>query len=135
MVLPFYVSFICTYNPIVLQTSIFYFLWSCRCLNIQNCSCHDIAEILLKLALNTNQSINQSLDQSYVQNKILLHFMIYQRGDLDNKCLRGRGDLDNKCLRGRGDLDNKCLRGRGDLDNKCLRGRIGRHTFILPPFI
>ena len=28
----------------------------------KTCSRHDIAEILLKLALNTNQSINQSLD-------------------------------------------------------------------------
>ena len=26
---------------------------------------HDIAEILLKLALNTNQSINQSINQAY----------------------------------------------------------------------
>ena len=38
-----------------------YFLGSSRCLIYKICSRHDIAEILLKLALNTNQSINQSL--------------------------------------------------------------------------
>jgi hypothetical protein len=38
-----------------------YFLGSSRCLIYKICSCHDIAEILLKLALNTNQSINHVL--------------------------------------------------------------------------
>jgi hypothetical protein len=38
--------------------------------NNKMCSGHDIAEILLKLALNTNQSINQSIN-----NETLLTFL------------------------------------------------------------
>jgi hypothetical protein len=37
------------------------FLWSCKCLIYKICSRHDIAEIVLKLVLNTNQSIHQRL--------------------------------------------------------------------------
>ena len=33
--------------------------------NNKICSRHDIAEILLMLALNTDQSINQSINQSF----------------------------------------------------------------------
>ena len=43
---------------------LFYFLGSCRCLIYKICSRHDIAEILLKLALNTNQSINHERDSN-----------------------------------------------------------------------
>jgi len=47
-------------DSIYVRTSIFYFLGSCRCLIYKIYSRHDIAEILLMLALNTNQSIFMS---------------------------------------------------------------------------
>ena len=48
------------------------------------CSCHDIAEILLKLILNTNQSINQSINQSmYI---IIKRPMCHVRVHIRNNC-------------------------------------------------
>ena len=48
-------------DSIYVRTSIFYFLASTRCLIYQMYSRHDIAEILLMLELNTNQSIFMSV--------------------------------------------------------------------------
>jgi len=50
----FNISFICTYNPFVYREV--RFISMCLML-IYNFSRHDIVEMLLKLALNTNQSI------------------------------------------------------------------------------
>jgi flagellar biosynthesis/type III secretory pathway ATPase len=38
-------------------------------------SYHDIAEILVDLALNTNQSINQSINQSTKQEEAIINFL------------------------------------------------------------
>ena len=43
------------------------------------CSRHDKAEILLKLTLNTNQSINQSINQSYT----IIAYLIF---DFERTC-------------------------------------------------
>ena len=52
------------------------------------CSFHDIAEILLKLTLNTNQSINRSIDQSINQSMyiIIKRPMCHVRVHIRNNC-------------------------------------------------
>jgi len=62
MVLSFsFFLILCTYDPIVFYTNIFYFNGSNSELdNYIICSHHDIPEILLMLTLNTNQSNNPS---------------------------------------------------------------------------
>jgi lactate dehydrogenase-like 2-hydroxyacid dehydrogenase len=51
---------------------IFFYIHCITCSNYFDQSSHDIAEILLMLALNTNQSINQSINQSTNHQTLLL---------------------------------------------------------------
>ena len=47
------------------------------CTSIRYCSSHASAEVLLKLALNTNKSNNQSINQSYPLNCITQYINFY----------------------------------------------------------
>jgi hypothetical protein len=70
-----------------------YFLGSSRCLIYKICSCHDIAEILLKLALNTNQSINihaSSYSSIVLRNrKFVVYILFWFIGNLIYQFVRG----------------------------------------------
>ena len=55
------------------------------------CSRHDIAEIFLMLALNTNQSINQSINQSWFLETSSMNYVNWVSHNLDLRNSRWRG--------------------------------------------
>ena len=66
----------------LLQTCLITYWFDFSLVDIPRCRCkrHDMAELLLKLALNTNQSINQSVDiKQNIWSKMIRIFWRYRR--------------------------------------------------------
>ena len=68
-------------------------LGSFRYLIYKICSRHDIAEILLKFALNSNQSIHPSLPSPSLHPSLLLLFLMWRIVSLLNKSVNIAGFL------------------------------------------